>query len=190
MLGVGAVLCTLAAIYTWREGQRFVPRPLTPGEGQVVLAAIELGRSLAMCDELEELDQLAQQGQLFAMDEASFARREERITMGYTDESGNILLNPRICFATHHSLGPEEPALVDRIKTLSTLIHEQQHRRNNAAESEAYEVEWTYLNRCLSAAPADSELHRELQAWEAEMGERVRLYVGSTRWERLKERLR
>lgn len=187
LLLAGVLLCACAALYTWWEGRRFVPRSLTSGEEQIVLSALELGDSLAPCEALGELKGWAQSGQLQAMDEPSFARREERITVGYTDENGIIMLNPRICFAVHHSLGPTEPSLEDRIKTLSTLIHEYQHRTENAAESEAYEAEWAYLNRCLKAAPEGSELQRELQLWEAEMSERVRLYVGSTRWEQLKE---
>lgn len=182
---LGLVLCSFAGYYTWREGGRFVPRPLTAGERLLVERALELGEALEV-PVVEPLRKALAEGKIVAMDEPTFERREERITMGYTDEDGLIMLNPRICFASHHTLASQRPHLDDLVKTLSTLVHEYQHREYNAPESQAYEVEWQFIKSSLQKA-AQPELHRALKAWEAEMSERVRLYVGSTRWERLKE---
>lgn len=191
LLFLGSMTIFTASMVTWLESFRFISRPLAPGERLIVARALDTWHRLDPGEEVESLRALLASGNLRAMDEASFRRKQERITLGYTDERGRILLNPDICFSSYRTLGQLSGGGVhdtDLVRTMTTLHHEYQHLRHNACESDAYEAEWRFVRRCLTRC-TDPALTRELEYWEGDMQERVRLYVGTTRFDQLKEKL-
>ncbi|MBI3924151.1 MAG: hypothetical protein HY319_01295 [Armatimonadetes bacterium] len=198
LLFVGSLTIFTASMITWWEGMRFQSRPLDPAERLIVERSLETWSSLCPEPEdlkaVQELRQLLDQEQLRSMDEKCFGRKAERITLGYTDERGRILLNPHICFSTYYALGEHRTERVhtsDLVRTLTTVFHEFQHREYGASEAEAYEREWAFARRCLERAELAShrELARELRDWEADMAHRVERYVEPSRLEELKGKL-
>lgn len=169
-----------AGLATQREGRRFHGRALEPTEKQMVEQSLNLWAELDPDPAVGELRQLLSQGRLLAMSPASFKRKQERITLGYTDEHGRVLLNPNICFAQLRTLADARPEQLkaDLVKTMATLHHEYQHLTRHAGESEAYASEWRFLARCRSRC-RDAELLLELADYEAEMSERMRLYANT-----------
>lgn len=191
----GAMLVFVASMWTWWEGRRFASRPLERAEAQIVAQALQTWQTLAPeVDGWRDLRTLLAARKVRAMDKASFGRKAERITLGYTDEWGRILLNPNICFSAYSTLGPRVCQGVqksDLVRTMTTMHHEYHHLIRRAVESEAYAAEWNFVRVCLerSRERDDPELTAALAEWEGEMQERIRLYVGNTRFERLKENL-
>lgn len=178
------LLCSLSlfalSMWTVREGHRFQSRPLEPEEVAIVEASLKLWEELCPEPQVTELlSKNLEQGLIRAMDQDSFDRAQERSTFGYTDERGRILLNPELCFAALHSLGPEchqELHLVDLVRTTTTLYHEYQHLSEQASEEVAYLREWSFIRRC-RAATGDFDLERELHEWELEMAARLGRYA-------------
>ncbi len=194
-LFVGSLAVSSASMWTWWEGRRFQSRPLAEDEKKIVRLALDTWSELVPEQKgTRVLSSLLAEEKIRAMDLDSFARKEERITLGYTDERGRILLNPNICFSAYTVLGPRACDGVDGgdvVRTMTTLCHEFQHLSQNGPERLAYASEWSFLRRCLKQAEAaqDRVLVRELLEWEREMAERMRLYVGKGHFEKLKSRL-
>lgn len=189
-LFLGSMVVFVASMLTLREGLRFVSRPLDATERRIVGRALEIWASLGTEEDLRastRLRDLLSRDLIRAMDRASFERREERITLGYTDERGRILLNPSICFGSYHTLGPALGGGIqdgDVVRTLSTLYHEDLHREHGAPEAAAYESEWRFLGRVrvhLEGSAPRTRLLVELRDWESDMPGRVEAYVGAAR---------
>lgn len=190
LLFLGSMVVFVASMLTLREGLRFVSRPLDETERRIVSRSLEVWAGFGTPEDLQavaRLRKLLSRDLIRAMDRQSFARRQERITIGYTDERGRILLNPSICFGSYHTLGPALGGGIqggDVVRTLSTLYHEDLHRETAAPEALAYQSEWRFLRRWrahLEATAPRDPLLRELCDWESDMPGRVEAYVGAAR---------
>lgn len=180
-----------ASMLTWREGRRFVSRPLLPQEARIVMAALNLWQSTPdPPDGLARLRAMAAEGKLLAMSSLTFERAEERATFGYTDERGRILINPNLCFANQRMCEPDRPDVTDVVATLCTLYHESRHLMYQTNEAQAYELEWGFVRRTTSWARQNQPtLARELTHWDEEMPMRIRLYVGDTMVEKIRAKV-
>ena len=181
----------VASMLTWREGRRFVSRPLLPQEARIVMAALNLWQSTTEPPAaIARLRAMASEGKLLAMSQLTFQRAEERATFGYTDERGRILINPNLCFANQRTCEPDRPDTGDIVATLCTLYHESRHLLYQTGEAQAYEMEWGFVRRTTSWARVDQPtLARELGSWEEEIPVRIRLYVGDTMVEKIRARV-
>lgn len=165
-----------ASMMTLGEGLKFCSRPLTPVERSIVSSALDCWSRIDPDPKaVAALRAMLRQQLLRAMDEPTFARPQERGTLGYTDEHGRILLNPRICFATWRCLGKAHPS--DVVRTSSVLVHEYRHCYLNESESEACEAELAFLRRAW-LVERDPGFAREWRQWESLVTQRVRPFVG------------
>lgn len=181
-----------ASMLTWREGRRFVSRPLLPQEARIVMASLNLWeRTAESPPALLRLRAMAAEGKLLAMSPLTFQRAEERATFGYTDERGRILINPNLCFANQRMCEPNRPDGSDMVATLCTLYHESRHLLYQTPEPQAYEQEWGFVRRTIRWARENQqlELARDLGQWDEEMPTRIRLYVGDSMVETIRAKV-
>lgn len=184
-----AMMIFSASMLTWREGRRFVSRPLLPQEARIVLAALKLWETTPEPPEaMLRLRAMALEGKLLAMSSLTFERAEERATFGYTDECGRILVNPNLCFANQRMCGADRPDEVDVVATLCTLYHESRHLLYQMPEAQAYEQEWVFVRRTIHWARKNQRmsLAHNLAQWDEEMPTRIRLYVGDAMVEKIR----
>jgi len=165
------------SMLTLGEGLKFCSRQLTPVERDIVASALDCWSRIDPDPQaIAAMRAMLRQQRLRAMDEPTFARLQERGTLGYTDEHGRILLNPRICFATWRCLGKRHPS--DVVRTTSVLVHEYHHCHLNETEAQACLAELAFLRKAW-LVERDAGFAREWQAWEALVTQRVRPYVGA-----------
>ena len=177
LLGTAVSLFSLSML-TLGEGLKFTSRQLTAQERRIVVAALECWNRIEPDVQAgAAMKAMLRQQQLRAMDEPTFVRAQERATLGYTDEHGRILLNPRICFASWRCLGKAVHAS-DVVRTTSVLVHEYHHCDLNESEAQACLAELNFLRKAW-LVEQDPCFAREWRSWGALVTQRVRPYVGS-----------
>ncbi len=168
LCGVSALIFWVS-MGTWWEGMHYHSRPLTVQEYRIVTKALGTWYKLVPdSDGVSQLWKLLRAGSIRALQKGWWWRDSERITIGYTDERGRILLNPELCFSAYHSLASSfEVYDCDVVRTMSTLYHEWQHRNYRVGERVALQREQEFITRCLERCSRQGygSLEKDLREW-------------------------